>query len=641
MFAKTSRRFVLLVSCVLWISDNSASAQQLSNDDANRQAYETQIRPLLQNYCTSCHGDVEPEAKLTLEIEADTLDPTAQHEIWRKTLEKVATGEMPPNSEAQPSPAERSQLIDWLHAMENRIDCQQLSQPGRVTVRRLNRAEYNNTVRDLCGVEFRPADDFPADDVGNGFDNIADVLSLPPLLMEKYLDAAEAIADQVLANDEQAQRLFGETVTAELANLAAVTTADAELPNAITRFASRAFRRPASGADIGRVRRLYDARSACGAAPRAALSVPMRAVLASPKFLFRLETDPAAGEIRDLDGYELATRLSYFLWSSMGDEHLSSLAADNRWSDTTALEGEVQRMMANEKSVALLDNFVAQWLQLRSLTKLAPDPNRFPTFNESLREAMLTETRLFATFIIREDRSVLEFLDADYTFVNEQLAQHYGIGDVTGPEFRRVALTDPRRGGVLTQASILTLTSNPTRTSPVKRGKWIMENMLGTPPPPPPPGVQLLSEEGEAELLGSLRERMEQHRSNPACAVCHEKMDALGFGFENFDAIGGWREQDGRFAIDPSGSLPGNQQFRGPAELRTILRDQRREQYVRCLSEKMLTYALGRELQAYDRCAVDQIVRELTAADYRFSALVKAVVHSDPFRKRGFRGDTR
>jgi hypothetical protein len=251
---------------------------------------------------------------------------------------------------------------------------------------------------------------------------------------------------------------------------------------------------------------------------------------------------------------------------------------------------------------------------------------------------MRQETLRFAEAIVRENRSILEFLDADYTFLNEPLAKHYGIDGVKGDEFRRVSLADSRRGGVLTQASILTLTSNPTRTSPVKRGKWILENMLGAPPPPPPPGVQEL-QEGETELLGSLRERMEQHRSDPSCAICHTKMDALGFGFENFDPVGAWRDQDGRFEIDASGSLPGNQTFRGPAELRKILREQRRDQFVRCVTEKLLTYALGRELQAYDRCAVDQLMETLAQDEYRFHTLVLAVVRSEPFCKRGFRGE--
>jgi hypothetical protein len=391
---------------------------------------------------------------------------------------------------------------------------------------------------------------------------------------------------------------------------------------------------------------LYQAEREAGVNYPDNVALPLVATLTSPHFLFRIELDTgdSAAErdsIRPLSSHELATRLSYFLWSSMPDERLFELADAGRLNDPSVLSEQVARMLADGKAEALVDNFIGQWLQLRDLGQIKPDPQRFPDFDEGLRAAMLEETRQFARAIMRENRSILEFLDADYTFVNQRLAKHYGLAGIAGDEFRRVALDDARRGGILTQASILTLTSNPTRTSPVKRGKWILENVLGTPPPPPPPNVPKLQEAGEIELLGSLRERMAQHRNDPSCAICHKKMDALGFGFENFDAVGAWRDRDGRFQIDPSGTLPGNQVFQGPAELRKILMTQRRGQFVRCLSEKMLTYALGRELQSYDRCAVDQIMQHTAEDNYRFQTMVVAVVQSDPFCKRGFRGEAR
>jgi len=596
--------------------------------------YETQVQPLLKAYCTSCHGSDSPEAGLSLQLPAASLDLTAQHEIWRGVLEKLQTGEMPPADEPQPALEERQTLLAWLVEAVARIDCRRLSQPGQVTMRRLNRSEYNLTIRDLVGVSFRPAEDFPADDVGNGFDNVAEVLSLPTLLMEKYLDSAERIVAAALADNELRRQLLGRDSLREV-------TDELEIQELLQRFATRAFRRPVGDDEVTGLVSLYRNERQADVPADEAIALPLVAILTSPHFLFRLEsTGDTATEIRELTDHELATRLSYFLWSSMPDEQLMALAEQQQLAAPKTLDGEVERMLASPKSVALLENFVAQWLQLRDLGKIAPDPERFPAFSESLRQAMLTETQLFAQAILREDRSVLEFLDADYSYVNEQLATHYGITGVQGPEFRKVSFTDERRGGILTQASILTLTSNPTRTSPVKRGKWILENMLGTPPPPPPPGVQEL-QEGQTELLGSLRERMEQHRADPNCAVCHTKMDALGFGFENFDAVGAWREMDGRFPIDPSGSLPGNQQFQGPAQLRRILRDQRRDQFLRCLTEKMLMYALGRELQSFDRCATDEIVDQLAAADFRFSALVKAIVRSEPFLKRGIRGENK
>jgi hypothetical protein len=287
----------------------------------------------------------------------------------------------------------------------------------------------------------------------------------------------------------------------------------------------------------------------------------------------------------------------------------------------------------------LVESFAGQWLELRNLDKLTPDPDKYPDFDEALRQAMVDETKRFFETVMREDRRILEFIDSDTTFVNERLARHYGLNGIDGEQLREVRLGDDRRGGLLTQASILTLTSNPTRTSPVKRGKWILDNILGAPPPPPPPGVLDLEETEEAELLGSLRERMEQHRADPTCAVCHRKMDALGFGFENFDGIGAWRELDGRFEIDPAGELPGDQQFSGPGQLRAILKSERKSEFVRCFCQKMLTYALGRGLETYDRVTVDQIVAEVEQDDCRFSSVVLAVVKSDPFLLRGSKGD--
>jgi Protein of unknown function (DUF1592)/Protein of unknown function (DUF1588)/Protein of unknown function (DUF1585) len=357
-------------------------------------------------------------------------------------------------------------------------------------------------------------------------------------------------------------------------------------------------------------------------------------MLVSPYFLFRIEaerTPTTPGGAWPISEYELATRLSYFLWSSMPDDELFRLARKN--SLRQELVPQVRRMLADPKAKALTENFAGQWLQLRSLPSLTPNTAQFPTFNDKLRSAMQKESELFFECIVREDRSILDFIDADFTFVNERLAKHYGITGVKGENFKQVTLTNGQRGGILTQASVLTITSNPTRTSPVKRGKWILENILGTPPPAPPPDVPELAEGKEVVLKGSLRQRMEQHRANAACAVCHEQMDALGFAFENFDAVGAFRSKDGKFDIDPAGELPGGQKFAGPAELKKILKA-KSDLFGRCLSEKMLTYALGRGLEYYDRCAVDEIVGKLQKADYRFAGLVIAIVQSDPFQMR-------
>jgi hypothetical protein len=317
----------------------------------------------------------------------------------------------------------------------------------------------------------------------------------------------------------------------------------------------------------------------------------------------------------------------------MPDDELLALAEKRKLRKN--LTAQIRRMLNDPKSRALVENFGGQWLQLRNIRVVSPDARTFPKFDAKLRDAMEQETELFFEAIVREDRSVLEFLDADYTFLNERLARHYGIEGVTGEEFQRLSLREhPERGGVLLHGSILTLTSNPTRTSPVKRGKYVLENILGTPPPPPPPNVPELKEDRRARRSGSLRQRMEQHRADPLCASCHARMDPIGFGFENYDGTGAWRDKDGPFAIDPAGQLVSGESFHGPADLKAILLQHKRDEFVRCLAEKMLTYALGRGLEHYDKCALDQITKGLAKNKYKFSSLVLEIVRSTPFQMR-------
>jgi hypothetical protein len=365
------------------------------------------------------------------------------------------------------------------------------------------------------------------------------------------------------------------------------------------------------------------------------VKLALEAVLVSPHFLFRGELQPRPRDpnsIHPIDEFALASRLSYFLWSSMPDDELFALAERGKLRKT--LDAQVRRMLKESRARALVENFAGQWLQIRNLKLIAPDTVQFPEFDDNLRAAMEKETQLFFEAIMKGDRSVLEFLDSDYTFVNERLARLYGIAGVGGEQFQRVSLKGSQRGGLLTQASILTITSNPTRTSPVKRGKWILDNILGTPPPPPPPDVPDLKEGKEAVLSGTLRQRMEQHRENTLCASCHARMDPIGFGFENFDGIGAWREKDGSFPIDPAGKLVSGETFQGPADLKQILLNRKKEEFLRCLSERLLTYSLGRGLEYYDRKAVDQIAQGLAKSKYKFSSLVLGVVKSAPFQMR-------
>jgi hypothetical protein len=354
-----------------------------------------------------------------------------------------------------------------------------------------------------------------------------------------------------------------------------------------------------------------------------------------PDFLFRVEGDPAnskADSVHAVSEFELASRLSFFLWSSLPDDELLNLAAQGRLQEPAVFEHQVRRMLQDSRSKALVENFAGQWLYLRNLPSKFPDPGVYPNFDENLRQALEQETQLFFDSIIREDRSVVDLLDADYTFVNERLARHYGIPNVHGSQFRRVTLLDENRRGLLGQGSILMVTSYATRTAPTLRGKWLLENVLGTPPPPPPPNVPSLKEDRNASVL-TMRQRMEQHRANPACASCHKLMDPLGFALENFDAVGGWRTAQGNTPIDASGELPDGTKFQGPSELRRILLS-KRDQFVGTVTEKLLTYALGRGIEYYDMPAVRKIVRDAASSDYRFSAIILGIAKSTPFQMR-------
>lgn len=402
----------------------------------------------------------------------------------------------------------------------------------------------------------------------------------------------------------------------------------------LRRFMGRAFRRPVTDAEVESSLQTFDLVVEHGDSPREALATALQGVLVSPHFLYRLEhpgTAVAGQPFVRVSDYELASRLSFFLWSSLPDEELLHLASRNRLREAAVLESQVQRMLRDQKSLALVRNFAAQWLQFRNLELAQPDVVRFPEFEESLRRSMLGETEHFLEHLIRADRSVLDILDADYTFVDERLARFYGISGIRGPEFRMVTVSGlPRGGGVLAHAGILTISSYATRTSPVLRGRWILQNLLNAPPPPPPPSVPALVT-SETDPSVSLRQEMERHRQDAACATCHARMDPLGFGLENFNAIGAWREADGQLAVDASGVLPGGRSFSGPQELKEILQEEHAA-FVAGMTQKLLIYALGRGLEPYDRPALRAITGAMPSADFRFSELVLGIVRSLPFQ---------
>ncbi len=598
-----------------------------------RATFAGEVAPFVARYCQGCHGGAKPKGSLALDRFKDQAAVLKDRAAWEKVRDVLRSGEMPPQNKPQPTREEVNTVLGWLESEVLRPECGLRRDPGGPTLRRLNRAEYDNTIRDLFGVKIAAADDFPSDDVGYGFDNIGDVLSVSPLLAEKYLTAAEKVVRKAFQSEEVRKRI--------LIRKAGDGDSRAAARDILRAFADRAYRRPVRDDELKRLLRLVELAEQNGDDFETGIRLALQAVLVSPHFLFRVELDrepqnPDA--VHPLNGFEVASRLSYFLWSSLPDDELFGLARQGKLEQPAVLETQVRRMLKDHRARALVDNFAGQWLQLRNVAICTPDPARFPDFDEPLRAAMLRETEMFFESLLREDRSVLDFLDADYSYLNERLARHYGIAGVKGDQFRRVSLAGTPRGGVLTQASVLTVTSNPTRTSPVKRGKWILENLLGAPPPAPPPGVEQLKDDARSALTGTLRQRMVQHRANPACATCHQRMDPLGFGLENFDAVGAWRTREGDHPIDPSGVLPGGQSFQGPAELRAVLRT-RKDAFCRCLTEKMLTYALGRGLERSDRCVVDETANALARKDYKISALVLAVVRSDPFlMRRGKRG---
>ncbi|MFO0868838.1 MAG: DUF1592 domain-containing protein [Pirellulales bacterium] len=739
------------------------------------QTFRGPVLAIVKRHCLSCHGPRKQEAELDLGRFPDHASVLAQPAPWRTVLDMIESDAMPPADRPRLTAEEKRTLVRYLERTLYQLDCERDSavDPGRVTIRRLNRVEYNNTVRDLLGVDFRPADDFPTDDVGHGFDNIGDVLSVSPLLVEKYLGSAERVAASAVAQATPPQaekrlrrgreleaegsarlspfgiysitsrgsvtarfqverrgdyflrvRAAGQRAGDELPKLElqldgrVVRTFDVAAPAdrpaeheirlplepGERRFSAhfindfyqpdapqrdqrdrnlfvgafelegplderptterrthltlvlpergrapvdaarltlapvvrRAFRRAPRDSEVDAYARLVQQAVERGVSYPRGLEVALTALLVSPHFLFRVERDQAPEDPRDrhaVSDFELASRLSYFLWSSMPDDELLEAAERGRLRDEAVLLEQTRRLLADPRSVALAENFAAQWLNLRGLDEVTPDPQQFPDFSAALRADMRRETELVFDAILRDDRSLLELLDADFTFVNERLARHYGLSGIKGKEFRRASLRGTKRAGVLTHASVLTLTSNPTRTSPVKRGKWILENILGTPPPDPPPNAPELAATQKAAPDATLRQQLELHRRDPNCAVCHLQMDALGFGFENFDALGRWRERDGNQPVDAAGTLPDGAKFQGPGELVAILKS-RRAEFTRTVAQRMLTYALGRGLEAADRCVVERIVRQTHEGGDRLSAMIESIVRSEPFRMR-------
>ena len=795
------RWFVSLCLLAVWGASTPLAAQTAAPADPA-----SEHRQVLRRYCVGCHNDRTLTAGITLQ----SLDLTrigvdaGETEVWEKVVRKLSTRSMPPADRPRPDEATYTALTGWI---ADRIDAAAAERPDpgrRHAVHRLNRAEYANAIRDLLALDIDEATLLPPDDSGFGFDNIADVLSVSPMLTERYLAASRKLArlavgdpslqpttevfevDKNLRQNERVsdelpfgsrgglaiQHYFpvdgeyvvkvfllrtydgrvrgllephtlevrldgalvqsltvggpvfdadgtptrrdlrnvpddgqevrfaaragpatlavsfvdrqaylegmrrpdyrvtsyeyagdqtvppgigsvelrgpyhvtgrGDTPSRQRIFTCRPTTAVEDVPCAteiVTRLARRAFRRPVTGGDVEMLLGFFEAGRATGDFD-AGIEMALRRILVSPDFLFRRETDPpdaAPGRPYAVSDLELASRLSFFLWSSLPDDELLDAAELGKLRDPQVLGAQVRRMLADARTRALVDNFGGQWLYLRNMPLITPDPQAFPEFDTNLREALAREMTLFLDSQIRADRSVLDLLNADYTFVNERLADHYDMPGIYGNHFRRVALDGPHvvRRGLLGKGSLLTVTSYAHRTSPVLRGKWLLENILGTPPPPPPPDVPALRENDEPGVAPrSVRDRLEQHRANPVCASCHRIMDPLGFALENFDGIGRWRDvgEDGT-PIDAGGTLTDGTPVDGPGTLRQALLG-RGGNFVTTVTEKLLTYAIGRGVESFDGPAVRSIVDAAAGEGYRWSALVEGIVRSTPFQMR-------
>ncbi len=752
--------------------------------------YEKAVKPLLEKYCYDCHSDGTDKGGVELDAFASHKEMTADRKLWFDVWRNLDAQLMPPAKKAQPSAAERQLIARWIEHDVFKVDPEN-PDPGRVTIRRLNREEYRNTIQDLLGVTFDVTEEFPSDDTGYGFDTIGDVLTISPLLLEKYLDAADSIVTRatqaaepkppvvvippekfvdrsdvkltakMIAFDDKAARSHATEIkhagpyqivvdtqvlgsseatihSAELIlklngkeiarrdlgwdNRKSVTLeTSTRLPKGMAlfslevkernkpaegenslhlrmekftlrgptdgsfvvypkeyyqvfldgpppkeagsreqyarrilkHFAERAFRRPVDEATLQRlIAMAMTVNQQPGMKFEDGVAHSLKAILSSPRFLFRAEIQPEPdnpGKIVPVDEFALASRLSYFLWSSLPDQRLHDLAKEGKLRANLATE--VQRMLKDPKSQRFVRNFVGQWLQTRDVEGLNVDARRIlgvreredanKIFSSRVRQAMRAETEMAFEHVLKENRSVNELIVSDYTFLNEYLAKFYGIPNVRGSEMRKVALgKDSHRGGLLTHGSVLLVTSNPTRTSPVKRGLFVLENLLGTPAPPAPPNVPSFEE--SAKAMGAnltTREIMVIHREKALCASCHARMDPLGLALENYNALGGYRDQERGKPIDTAGELITGEKFNSVSELARVLVTSRKKDYHRCLTEKLLTYAIGRGPEYYDTPTIEKIVTAMERDDGKMQTLVMGIIQSAPFQKRRGDGD--
>jgi mono/diheme cytochrome c family protein len=621
--------FVRLHLLLVVASLSSAAAVAQVTADAVNGSLDKDVLPILADRCASCHDDDVKKGDISFDVLHAKGDARHDIKLWGKVREQLRAGTMPPKSKPPLDPAARDALLRWIGSNEQLVLTMNPAQPGPARTRRLNREEYNNTLRDLLGIAQRPGDKFPADGAGGeGFSNNADTLSLSPLLMEKYLDAANEAVAEVWQRGDLKQRLL-------VARPDAQVTPDAAAERVLRPFLARAFRRPPVDAEVKALQQVFQQTTQRGVDWEGAMKVTMKAVLVSPKFLFIEEkSQPESAAVRPLDSHEMASRLSYFLWASMPDAELLRLASENKLQDDAVIEAQVRRMLADEKALAFTKTFAGQWLRFDEvLTYGGPDRRKFPEFNDQLGHAMYDEIFAFCDHLLRKDGRVLDCLDSDYTFVNDALAKLYGIPGVQGKDLRQVKFTDQRRGGLSTMAAILATTAYPQRTSPVLRGKWVLEQLLGTPPPPPPPAVGELPTDDRDLKEATLRQKLEAHRNKPQCSGCHTRLDPPGFALENFDPMGRWRDNENGKPLDTKAEMPGGRDFATPAEFRKLLMDDK-ALFVRNFCTRLLGYALGRGIELHDQPSLLRLEQTLRDNDYHCEPLIIAVAKNPLFRSR-------
>lgn len=593
------------------------------------------IQKLLETHCLKCHGVKSQKGGVNLDGFAGASSIAKHRNLWREVIKQIESGEMPPESEKKMAQSNKDRVVTFIKKslVAAELEDRRNPDPGRPVPRRLTRVEYNRSVEQLTGItgDIASAVGITDEVIGEAFENLAVGLTIPPTLLEKYFSAAELIIEKLSTPPKNKKeglpltKLIGPTPTGNVS---------ATVKTQLEKILPVAFRRPVTAQEVGRYLSLFQQEYTQSKNYEASWKPVLKAILVSPHFLIRVEKDqPSEGKkAYRISDTELAVRLSYFLWSAPPDEELRALAFRNELSRPEVYEKQVRRMLADPKAKALAEEFASQWLRLRKLPDARPSTEFFPNFTPRLREAMATEAITFFDHLRKEDRPVLELIDSDYTFVNGELARHYQIAGVSGPEFRKVKLPDKNRGGVLGMGAILSLTSHTNRTSPTLRGKYVLDVLLGTPPAPPPPDAGMIDEtKSEIKMAKNFREQLALHATRAACAGCHNKIDPLGFGLESFNAVGQFRGKGKD--IDTSGKLPTGETFNGPAELRKILLN-RKDQFASNLVAKFMSYALGREILSSDELAIQEIVQSLQKNDYKFSTLIMGITKSHAFLHR-------